>query len=56
MAEHIEAQLVSPVQIFQHDQQRGARIRVNQQVGQVLHQQAAPVVRIADIIGDRAQP
>ena len=56
VTEHIQAQLVGPVQILQHDQHRSARIRRNQQVGQVLHQQAAPVVRITGVSGDRAQP
>ena len=56
MAEHIQAQLVGPVQILQDDQQRSARIRGNQQVGQVLHQQAAPVMCITGVGGDRAHP
>ena len=47
MAQHIQAQLVGPVQVLQDDQRRSARIRRNQQVGQVLYQQAAPVVGAA---------
>ena len=56
MAEHIQAQLVGPVQVLQDDQHRSARIRGNQQVSQILHQQAAPVVRITGVGGDRAHP
>ena len=56
MAEHIQAQLVGPVQILQDDQRRSARIRGNQQVSQVLHQQAAPVMGVTGVGGDRAHP
>ena len=56
MAEYIQAQLVGPVQILQHDQHRTARIRGDQQVGQVLHEQAAAVVRVTGVCGDRAHP
>ena len=46
MAEHVQAQLVGPVQVLENQQHRGPRFGRDDQVGQVLHQQAAPVVRV----------
>ena len=56
MAQHIQAQLIGPVQVLHEDQHRSARIRGNQQVGQVLHQQTAPVVGVTGVGGDRPHP
>ena len=56
MAQHIKAQLIGPVQILENDQHRAARLDGNQQVGQVLHQQAAPVMRVTSVRRDRPQP
>ena len=56
MTEHVQAQLVGPVQVLENDQDRSARIGGHQQVGQVLYQHAAPVVRVAGGIGDRPHP
>ena len=56
MTEHVQAQLVGPVQVLENDQDRSARIGGHQQVGQVLHQHAAPVVRVAGGSGDRPHP
>ena len=56
MAEHIQAQLISPVQVFQDDQHRSARIRGDQQVGHVLHQQTPPVMGVTGVSGDRTHP
>ena len=47
MAEDFQAQLVSPVQVFQHDEQGTASASGHQQVGHILHQQAATVMRVA---------
>jgi len=56
VAEHIQAQLVGPVQVFENDQDGGAGVGGYQQVGQVLYQHTAPVVRVAGGIGDRPYP
>ena len=56
MAEHIQAQLVGPVQVFEDDQHRGAGLHGDEQVGQLLHQQPAPVVRITSVGGDCTHP
>ena len=56
MAQHIEAELVGPVQVFENDQHRGARVDGDQQVGQVLHQQAAPAMRVTSVSGDHTYP
>ena len=56
MTEHVQAQLVGPVQVLENDQDRSARVGGHQQVGQVLHQHAAPVVRVAGGSGDRPHP
>jgi hypothetical protein len=53
MTEHIQAQLVGPVQIFEDDQDRSARIGGYQQVGQILYEHAPPVMRVT---GDRTHP
>ena len=49
VAQYIQAQLIGPVQILQHDQDRTARIHGDQQVGQILHEQAAAVVRVTGV-------
>ena len=55
VAEYLQAHLVSPVQVLQHDQQRAAGAAGRQQVGHVLNQQPATVVRVAGG-GDRPHP
>ena len=44
------------MQVFENDQDRGAGVDGHQQVGQVLDQHAAPVVRVACGVGDRPHP
>ena len=56
MTEHVQAELVGPVQVFENDQDRSAGVGGHQQVGQVLDQHAAPVVRVAGGSGDRPHP
>ena len=56
MPQHIEAELVGPVQVFENDQHREAWFGGDDQVGQVLHQQAAPVMRVASVGGNRPDP
>ena len=56
MTEHVQAELVGPVQVFENDQDRSARVGGHQQVGQILHQHAPPVVRVAGGGGDRPHP
>ena len=56
VAERVQAQLVGPVQILENQQHRGPRFGRHDQVGQVLHQQAAPVVRVTGAGGDLTYP
>ena len=51
VAEHIQAQLIGPVQVLENDQHRPAGVHADDQVGQVLDQQAAPVVRVTSAAG-----
>ena len=56
MTQHVKAELVGPVQVFQDDQDRDAGFGGDQQVGKVLYQQAAPVMRVTSVGRDRANP
>jgi hypothetical protein len=54
--DHLQAQLVGPVQVLQHDQDRAVVAELGDQVGQVLDQQAAPAVPVASGGGQVPQP
>ena len=56
MAKYVETELIGPVQVLQDDQYRDAGIRGDQQVGKVLHQKAAPVMRVTSIGRDGPDP
>ena len=56
MTQHVQAELVGPVQVFQDDQHRGPGCGGDEQVGKVLHQQAAPVMRVPGVRREGTKP
>ena len=56
MAKYVEAELVGPVQVLQDDQHREAGISGDEQVGEVLDQQAAAMMRVTGVSRERPDP
>ena len=56
VAEHVEAQVVGPVQVLEDDQHGPAEGGGHDRVGQILHEQAALVVRVPGPGGQRPRP
>jgi len=54
--DHLQAELVGPVEVLEHDQQRPVPAQVQNRVGEVLDEQPPPAVAVAADPAGLAQP